>query len=372
MAKLIILGNQARAMVNFWTVLINMAKEAGHEILCLVPHGDPETSGELEKLGVRVGFYPLDRKGINPARDLKTLSSLYAIFRVENPDVVFAYTIKPVIYGGLAARLAGVKRRFSAITGLGYAFEADSFFKKNIQKLAICLYSSALKGAKAVFFQNEEDKKIFIDKGIMSRGTKIILTKGTGVDTKRFTPGPDPEGPPSFLLVGRLLEAKGLYEYAAAARLLKKKYPEARFQILGPPEQGLGSVPLDTVKLWQEEGIIEYLGQTRDVRPYVAKSGVMVLPSWREGTPCSIMEGMAMGRAAVVTDVPGCREVVRNGVNGYMTPARDPEALASAMEAFILNPGLISSMGRAGRKMAEDDFDAVLVANQMLSIMELR
>ena len=174
-----------------------------------------------------------------------------------------------------------------------------------------------------------------------------------------------------FLLVGRLLEAKGLPEYAAAAKELKTQYPAARFQLLGPPEQGLGSVDLAQVRRWQDEGSIEYLGETRDVRPYVEACHALVLPSWREGTPTSIMEGMSMGRAAVVTDVPGCREVVEDGVNGCICAAHDPRALAAAMRRLLDEPGLLVRMGAAGRDLACREFDAEVVAEKILVDMRV-
>jgi glycosyltransferase involved in cell wall biosynthesis len=285
--------------------------------------------------------------------------------------MLFCYTIKPVIYGCLAARFAGVRRRFAAITGLGYMFEADSTVKKVLMALATLLYRLALLGAAAVFFQNREDRECFERAGIVGLAHRVELTRGTGVDVAHFAPLPLPSGPPVFLLVGRLLEAKGLYEYAQAARILKERHPGVRFHLLGPPEQGPGSVPLERIREWEREGLIAYLGQTGDVRPYLAAASVIVLPSWREGTPCSVMEGMSMGRPVVVTDAPGCREVVLNGVNGHMAPLRDPPALADAMERFILHPEDIASMGAASRRIAVEEFDARKVAARILHVMGL-
>jgi glycosyltransferase involved in cell wall biosynthesis len=238
-------------------------------------------------------------------------------------------------------------------------------------RLAALLYRLALLGAAAVFFQNREDREVFENANIVPSACRVELTRGTGVDVAHFAPAPLPPGLPIFLLVGRLLEAKGLYEYAEAARILTARHPGARFQLLGPPEHGLGSVPLESVRKWEREGIIEYLGETKDVRPYLAAASVIVLPSWREGAPCSVMEGMSMGRPAVVTDAPGCREVVSNGVNGYMAPLRDPRALAQAMERFILHPEDIASMGAASRRMAMEEFDARKAAARILRVMGL-
>ena len=377
--KIIVLGNQAKAMSNFWSVLIRHMRRAGHEVVCCAPPGDANAEAALAAQGARVRHYSLDRKGLNPLSDLRTTFELFKLFKDEKPDLLFASTIKPVIYGCLAARAAGVPHIYATITGLGYAFEADTFFKKCVNRLGRMLYRAALSGADGVFFQNHDDITVFRQSGILGPMARVLTARGTGVDTKRFAPSPFANytdqgclsGPPVFLLVARLLEAKGLPEYAEAARMLKARHPEAHFQVLGPPEKGLGSVSLEQVHTWQQQGCIEYLGETSDVRPYVAAAHVLVLPSWREGTPTSIMEGMSMGRPAVVTDAPGCREVVRPGVNGYLVPVRDPQALASAMEAFITSPQDIARMGQAGRELALSEFDAEKVAARILQDMHV-
>ena len=372
--KILVLGNQARALVNFWAVLMQHMRDAGHEVICCVPESresDRVWEEQLRARGYALRHYALDRKGLNPLRDAATAAALFRLFRAEKPHMLFASTIKPVIYGCSAARLAGVPHIFATITGLGYAFEADSLPKKIINKLASTLYRVSLAGAEKIFFQNEDDCQVFSKAGIIQgrHDPRVVLCRGTGVDIEHFAPAAAPVEPPVFLLVGRLLEAKGLPEYAEAARLLKGKYPQARFQVLGPPEQGLGSVPLSQVQAWHDAGDIEYLGQTADVRPFLQAASVLVLPSWREGTPCSIMEGMSVGRAAVVTDAPGCREVVIDKVNGFRVPLRDPVALAGALERFVLEPGLIASMGAASRRMAEEEFDARKVARHILTAM---
>jgi glycosyltransferase involved in cell wall biosynthesis len=368
---IVLLGNTSRGLVNFWSVLVQSLRAAGCRVSVFAPEGDADADTAIRAMGAALHHYPLDRKGLNPVRDMVTLAALCRLLRREKPDMLFCYTIKPVIYGCLAARFAGVRRRFATITGLGYMFEADSAIKKALMGLAALLYRLALLGATAVFFQNREDKEVFEKAGIVSPAHRVELTRGTGVNVAHFAPAPLPPGPPVFLLVGRLLEAKGLYEYAEAARMLKKRHPGVRFQLLGPPEQGLGAVPLESVRDWEREGILEYLGQTKDVRPYLAAASVIVLPSWREGAPCSIMEGMSMGRPAVVTDTPGCREVVCSGINGYMTPLREPQALAEAMERFILHPEDITHMGAASRKIATEAFDAHKVAAQIMRVMGL-
>ena len=377
--KIVVLGNQAKAMSNFWRVLIRQMCEAGHDVVCCAPSGDAEANAILTSQGARMRHYALDRKGLNPLHDIRTLTALARLFRDERPDLLFASTIKPVIYGCMAGRLTGVPHIYATITGLGYAFEADSPLKKCVNLLSRLLYRLALSGAEGVFFQNQDDILVFRKAGILDRGARILRARGTGVDTQRFHPTPFPgysdEGrlttAPVFLLIARLLEAKGLPEYAEAAQLVKKSYPEARFQVMGPYEQGLGSIDKDRMRQWHDSGCIEYLGETRDVRPYIAAAHVMVLPSWREGTPTAIMEGMSMGRAAVVTDVPGCREVVNEGENGFLVPRNNARALAEAMGKFIKQPEIIARMGAAGRERALKEFDAETVAARILNDMHV-
>ena len=373
--KILVLGNQGRSVANFWTVLMRQAKAAGHDVVCCVPGGDPEADAAIAALGVPMRHYALERKGLNPVSDARSFRELRRLFREERPDLLFTSTIKPVIYGCLAARAAGVPHVYATITGLGYAFESDSFFKKCIHALSVLLYRTALRRAEGVFFQNRDDIAVFRRDGIIDGSTRVLTARGTGVDVRRFAAAPlpklPPEGPVAFLLVGRLLEAKGIAEYAEAARILKRKWPDASFRLLGPKESGLGGVSDGDLARWQRENGIEYLGETRDVRPYVAACHVLVLPSWREGTPTSVMEAMSMGRPAVVTDVPGCREVVRDGENGRMCPARDPGALASAMEHFLEHPEDIARMGAKGRILAENEFDAEKVAGRILADMRV-
>lgn len=369
--NIIIMNNRAGFLVSFWSTLIIRLREEGHAVTCFVPPGDAEAEATLEGMGARIRNYPLDNKGLNPVHDLRTCLALYKLFKEERADILYASTIKSVIYGIPMAALAGIGSRYAMITGLGYMFEADSFVKKALTCLAALLYRCALSFADAVFFQNTDDVKTFRDRHCLPRQAKVVLTKGTGVDTAKFTVAPLPEGTPAFLLVGRLLEAKGLYEYAAAARILKASHPQARFQLLGAPETSRGGVPLDTVRQWEKEGLVDYLGVTRDVRPYVANAGVVVLPSWREGLPCSLMEAMSMGRPIVATDVPGCREVVAHGRNGYLVPLRSPEELARALKSFLEDETLAERMGKEGRIMAETELDARKAADLILRVMNL-
>lgn len=374
--NIVIVTNQCRTLVNFWTAMLRLLRAEGHGVTCLVPEGDAESESVLRHMNVRIRHYPLDRKGLNPLRDSRTLLALYRTFvdlrREGLADAVFLYTIKPVIYGLWAAALAKIPMRCAMITGLGYMFEADTPIKKILRGIAALLYRSSLYFSNAVLFQNDDDVQTFRTFHCLPAKANVVMTRGTGVDIAHFGVVPLPEGEtPVFLLVARLLEAKGLHEYAEAARLVKKLCPAARFQVLGPPETGLGGVPLATVLRWQNEGLIEYLGETRDTRPFVAGCSVVVLPSWREGLPCSLMEAMSCGRALIATDVPGCRDVVRHEDNGLLVPVKNAKALAEACVRFVRDPALAARMGQSGRAMAEAELDAEKAARQIFSVMQI-
>lgn len=353
----------------FWRVLMERMLHSGIQPVACVPAGDADADAAIRQAGAELVHYEIDRKGLNPVRDLRTMSQLRAIMGRQKPDLVFSSTIKPVIYASLAAKALKVPGVFATITGLGYVFEKDTSAKRLIHWIGSAMYRQALKGIDGVFFQNKDDAALFSAEKIIAPGQRTFFAAGTGVDTSRFSPAPFPEVAPIFLLAARLLEAKGIEEYAQAAAMLKKDWPQSRFQLLGIPEKGPGSYPLEKVLRWQEQGVLEYLGQTRDVRPFIAASHVAVLPSWREGTPTALMEAMAMGRPCVATDAPGCREVVQNGENGWLCAPRDVASLAAAMKKFLLEPASIKSMGAKSRELAENRFDAIKVADGIIRQM---
>lgn len=355
-------------MLLFWRMLIGKFLENQHELVCVVPPGDADSEKQLRALGASIINYPLDRKGLNPVRDYQTYAFLKSLFLREKPELLFTSTIKSVIYGCLAAKSAHIPSIFAAITGLGYVFEANSALKKIIHMIGVKLYRRALNGISGIFFQNRDDRELFQKLGLINR-LPAYLEPGTGVDLNKFTPAPFPEEPIRFLLIARLLEAKGLREYAEAAKMLARKWPNAQFQLLGPPEQGPGSISVRELENWQNDGAIHYHGQTSDVRPYIANSHVAVLPSWREGVPTSVMEAMAMGRPVVLANSPGCRELLEEGENGFFSSPRNEDSLACAMEKFLADPALIPQMGKRSREIVCERFDAQKVAASMFHTM---
>ena len=369
-----VIASYAPSLVIFRGPLLAEMVARGHTVTGYAPDPDPQLVAALAALGVQFRAYPLQRAGLNPLRDARTLAALTASLRRDRPDAALCYTIKPVIYGTLAARLAAVPRRFAMITGLGYAFtEADTGARKRrlVEWIVRALYRLALRGCHVVFFQNPDDRGEFLRLGLV-REAQAVLVNGTGVDLDHYAPAAPVTDGPVFLLIARLLADKGIREYVAAARILKARYPQAVFRLVGPYDPNPAAIQPDEIAAWQAEGAVEYLGETRDVRPFIAACSVYVLPSfYREGTPRTVLEALAMGRPVVTTDAPGCRETVVPGANGFLVPPRDVAALAAALERFILQPGLIATMGAHSRALAVEKYDVHQVNAAMLAAMRL-
>lgn len=370
--RIVLLAGQAYSVVNFRGQLLQEMVRRGHEVVVCTP---AETSLEKAILALGVRYIPvnLDRTGMNPLRDCRLIVSLYRLFRELKPDCLLSCTVKPVIYGSIAARLAGVPAIFSLITGLGYAFIGTGKRKRLLNSLVSALYQYSLRFNRLVFFQNPDDRDLFIKNRMVTGPDYTRLMNGSGVDLDHFSGCSLQDGTHDqcFLLVARLLADKGIREYVAAARVLKQKYPAAKFQLLGPLDSNPTSCQPLELAAWQQEGVVEYCGVTIDVRPFLKAATVFVLPSYREGTPRSALEAMAIGRAIVTTDAPGCREVVIAGKNGFLVPIKDAAPLAEAMEKFILEPNLAIQMGRESRGMAEAKFDVHKVNSLLLQQMEI-
>jgi glycosyltransferase involved in cell wall biosynthesis len=373
--KIVIIASLAESLMNFRGPLLTELKSKGHEVIACAPDGNlflPEDRVQtwLHDMGIIYHSIPLQRTGMNPLRDVKSFLYLRDLFIKETPDIVCSYTIKPVIYGSLAAYWAKVPRIYSIITGLGYTFMGSSLKRRAINYLTQHLYRRALKNNNQVFFQNPDDLNLFLELNLVSQ-RQVCQINGSGVDVEYFKDVDFLQGPPVFLLIARLIREKGILEYVEAARVIKKKYPQTVFQLLGAFDCGPSSILEDHVGQWQQEGVLEYLGQTEDVRPFIAGTSVYVLPSYREGTPRSVLEAMSMGRPIITTDVPGCRETVIDGENGFLVPMKNVEALVKVMEHFIQSPYLIPKMGRRSREIAEEKFDVHKVNAVIMQTMGL-
>lgn len=348
--------NAAWNIVNFRGALIRGLQAEGYRVIALAP--DDDYAQRLQALGVEYHPIEMDKQGISPLRDLQLLLAYHRALRRLRPNVFLGYTAKPNIYGSLAAHRLGIKV-INNVSGLGTAFIRRSW----LTHVVSMLYRLAFRRSAVVFFQNAEDQALFIAEGILPKH-KAELLPGSGVDLDRFKPLSSTSGTGiTFLLVARLLWDKGVREYVEAARIARAKIPHLRFQILGflDAENRTAVSRLD-VEHWVNEGIIEYLGHSDDVRPFLADADCVVLPSYREGLPRSLLEAAAMGKPMIATDVPGCRHIVEDQVNGFLCEVRDPASLANAMVRLAnLSPVERSALGAAARARAEAEFDEQLV-----------
>lgn len=383
MTTFLLIASYPDSLLNFRGHLLDALRARGLKVHVAAPDLPPGSllRRQLEECGVQVHNIPLRRAGMNPLSDLFTLLKLWRLMRRIQPDYVLGYTIKPVIYGILAATLARVPHRFALITGLGYAFQgqddgAEPAGKNQrglLRALVQGLYALALRGAQIVFFQNPDDEALFRQQGILHASTASVVVNGSGVDVSEYAVSALPvvtaESGPHFLLIARLLGDKGVREYAAAARRIKARYPQAVFYLVGWIDENPDAIRQQELDAWVAEGVLEYLGRLSDVRSAIADCSVYVLPSYREGTPRTVLEAMAMGRAIITTDAPGCRETVVQGDNGFLVPVKSVDSLVAAMERFIKEPELILLMGQRSRRIAEEKYDVNAVNAVMLREM---
>ncbi|MEM1296874.1 MAG: glycosyltransferase family 4 protein [Verrucomicrobiota bacterium] len=372
MARVVLLGSYAPSLVNFRGKLIEDLVEKGHEVFGCASGEDVAVSDQLESWGARYIPLQLERTGLNPAADLRTLKDLIKQFREIRPDAIFAYTIKPVVYGSIAARLAGVPQMFSMITGLGYAFMGSTAKQRLVGGIAKLMYRTALTFNEKVFFQNEDDARLFSDLGLMN-AERAVLTGGSGVDLEHYELAPIPEEPIRFLMCARILVEKGVREYFEAAKLVHQQFPEAEFSYVGPFDVGNPSaIDEEALDAMNPDNLVRLHGGTDDVRPFFRDCSVYVLPSYREGTPRTVLEAAAMGRPVITTNSPGgCPQTIRDGKSGKLIPVQDSNALAAAMTWFLDNPAEIPKMGEAGRHYMAQRFDVKVVNRTILDTMGL-
>ncbi|MBC7140191.1 MAG: glycosyltransferase family 4 protein [Defluviimonas sp.] len=352
--------NSAWNILNFRRPVIAALLARGDRVSVLAPPDDAVP--KLEAMGIKVIPLDMDSKGLNPLRDMGLVLRLYRRFRAARPDVILSWTIKNNIYGAFAARAAGVPF-IPNVSGLGTAFLSGGA----LQRVAEMLYRRAFARLDTVFFQNPEDEALFVTRGLV-RTDQTRCLPGSGINLAYFEQSPLPEGPPVFLMIARLLRDKGVLEYVAAARQIRARYPEATFRLLGAVGSlSRSAIPASEVTAWQTEGVIDYLGTAEDVRPHIAQAHCIVLPSYREGAPRTLIEGAAMGRPAIATDVPGCRDVVADGQTGLLCAPRSAEALARQCAHFIgLSQDARAAMGQAARKRMENRYDEAIVLRAYL------
>ena len=371
--RIVVVSGSSQSLTNFRGEMLRAMASNGHRVLGLGPEDEPRVRAALGSMGVGFDTAPISRHSVNPLRDLRATVALARRFRRFRADVTLTYSPKPVIYGTLAAWLAGVPLRSAMITGVGSALGGSQvgLRRRALGWVMLALYRLALSRAHVVFFQNPDDERLFRSKRLIGEHQRVVRIRGSGVDLAHYSPVPLPTGPVVFLMISRLIRDKGTVEFVEAARAVRQGRPDVRFLLLGGEDPNPSAVPAEQVEAWRREGAVEILAPVRDIRPVIARCHVVVLPSYSEGMPRSVLEGMAMGRAILTTDAPGCRETVDPGRNGLLVPVRDAAALAEGMQALLSDAEHLGQLGRESRIMAEERFDVHEVNKVILASLGL-
>jgi len=368
-----ILGMQLASLINFRGPLIRDLKAAGHEVVVVCADIDPMWLPKFQEFGVRLIEAPLKRTSMNPLRDLYFFFWLIGCLRREKPDCFFAFQVKAVGYGLPAAWLARIPRRAAMIEGLGMSFgKGDKMLLRLIARTVLTtLYACGLRRAGVLFFLNKRDRDFFSRPLYVTKRTKVVLLDGIGLDLSHFTPVPMPGGPLKVLTIARAQIDKGLRVFAEGARILKQEFPEIRFIRLGGAETGPARVPADEMQKWVDGGYFENLGETTDIRPYINESHIVVLLSlFGEGLPRALMEAMATGRAIMATDVPGNRETIVDGQNGFLLQPNDVNGFVAAVRHAVGHRDALEKMGAAGRQLAVERFDVGAINRKIIAELE--
>lgn len=359
MKSIALITANASTITGFRREMVKSLHEKGIKVFALAPNFDEASRAQVQSIGAVPIDCPMSRTGLNPFVDVMNTLKMALILKKLKPDISFGYMIKPVIFGAIAARLAKIPHRFSMVEGLGYVFTSNgndlTWKRKILQYIVVMLYRVGLAQAEKVFFLNKDDSSELIGYGAIKE-EKCFLLGAIGIDLNKWSFSPPVLKPVTFIQVARLLREKGVEDFVNAAKIVKKIYPEARFVLLGGVDLNPNSLSEGDVQEWVREGVLEWPGHV-SVGPWMERSSVFVLPSYREGFPVSTQEAMAMGRPVITTNVPGCRETVKDGENGFLVPVRDSQALAVAMMKFLKNPELVSIMGSLSREIAEKRFD---------------
>jgi len=365
--KIAVVSNTSFNIVNFRLGLMRALKKAGHDVVAIAPEDDYSQT-ILDNDFRFIPLHKMTRSGTNPLRDLFLIAELRKVYGENNIDIALQYTIKPNIYGTLATVFSHTQA-ICTVTGLGYVF-----LNKNLSAhIAKVLYKISFFFAKKIIFQNDDDKDLFIEKNLVS-ASKVLVVAGSGIDTAQFNIhnySSSNNSYTTFVMIARMLIDKGVYEYIEAAKTIKIHYPNTKFMYVGDIDTSYpSSVAIQDYTSWKEDAIVEFLGHQKDVRPYIAISDCVVLPSYREGLPRVIIEGMAMSKACIVTDVPGCRQTIDENISGYFCKVKDADSLAAVMEKYIvLSKEKREEMSHQARRKAEQVFDITAICNMYLNLI---
>lgn len=367
--RIAILSCYTPSLFLFRMDMIQEFARRGYAVYALGNEPEGKWKVRFSEKGITYRQIPVTRNGMNPLKDRKTLQAIKGYLEKIQPEKLFVYNAKTVIYGSIAANRLGITEVYPLIAGMGSIFISNALKARAVRTVLVSMYRRALKKCPVVFFQNPDDEQVFRSCGIV-KNQKVVLLHGSGVNTDRFSPLPMPERP-VFLCISRLIRDKGVYEYLCACRKLKQKHPDVECLLVGPYDSNPSALRPEDLQPFLDDGSVTYFGEQEDVRPYLARCSVFVLPSYREGTPKSVLEAMASARAVLTTDAPGCRETVRDGENGFLVPVRCVDAIVEKMEWFLSNPKETAAMGKKGREMAEQIFDVRKVNAVICKAMRL-
>jgi glycosyltransferase involved in cell wall biosynthesis len=356
--------NTSWNIYNFRLGLIKALLKQGHTVTTIAPYDT--YSERLKQVGCRYEPVELDNKGANPLNDLSFTSQLYKIYQKNRPDVILQYTIKPNVYGTLAARLLNIPV-INNVSGLGTVFLRDNL----ASRIAHALYRITFRFPKKVFFQNEDDRQLFLKRKLVKPHITAVLP-GSGVDLKAFRPQPFKRNATfTFLVIARLIYDKGIVEYAEAIRQLKQEKVKANFQLMGFKDVSPLGIPEELLQSWIDDGLINYLGTASDVRPYIRQADCVVLASYREGTPRTLLEAISMAKPVLTTNVPGCKEAIEDGENGLLCQVKDSVDLADKLKKMIgLHDEELKRMGQKSREIAERKFNEEIIIQEYLKALQ--
>jgi glycosyltransferase involved in cell wall biosynthesis len=366
--KVLILSSHAQSIFFHRENMISDMQKKGHEIIVAAPEKKSNYAAKFEDINIEyeeIKF--LNKTGTNPLKDFLALFSLFNIIKKIKPDRIFTYQAKTNIYGSIAARFAGIKDIYIFMGGLGSVIRNEN--PTIVQKILKTQYKLSFYIAKKIFVQNQDDLNLLVNNNLIKKG-KVTMVNGSGVNLDYFKKRKI-VNKNTFLLIARIIRDKGIMEYIEAAKIVKDKYPETEIQLLGYFDTNPTAIKKKTIKKYEDENIINYLGTTDDVRPYLNETFVFVLPSYHEGTPKSVLEAMAVGRPIITTDAPGCRETVIDGKNGLLVPVKNHKILADKMIWMLENKEQAVKMGDMSRKICEEKFDVNKVNENILKVMEL-
>lgn len=367
--KIAIISSHTHSLFWFRIDMMKMFVDLGHSVIAIGPESEENWKEKFEYHGINYKQINVQRNGTNPFKDINTLSNLYKFMKKERPDKIFTYQAKSIIYGNIAARVSGITEIYSLIAGLGSIFRGSGVKNTVLKHIMKFQFWLACKCSSKVFFQNPDDMEEFVQNGLVSNA-KCVIINGSGVNLDKFKPVSLPLTP-TFLFIGRLIKDKGIIEFLEACKELKGMFPQVKCLVVGPYDTNPSALTPSELSPYIENKIIEYFGEQEDVREFISKCNVFVLPSYHEGTPKTVLEAMAMGRPIITTNAPGCKQTIIDKSNGFLVEVKDVNDLVEKMKFFIINPEAINKMGQESLEIVKQKYDVRIVNKSIMESMRI-